>query len=364
MVLVQKVMRKIVISLILIALFSTPVYAQTYSINGYTYVPLWSVCRENDIEFLWDSFGRVATLKKDNVEAKLRINSDKILVGDRLKDIGPPVKFYKGMVVIPKSFGQKGILKIFKSTPVKVAKTITTPKSKSKNKIRTIVIDPGHGGKDPGAIGRYGLKEKTVVLDIAKRLKRILSARGINVVMTRSSDKFIPLWKRADIANKKGADFFISVHANAFRKRWVKGFEVYHFSEATDSMSRAIEAAENNAVKFEEDSINRYSRDVEAIVCDLKLHEDKKESFGLAYTICRQARKKLYTRNRGVKGAKFHVLKNAQMPAVLVEVGFISNKGEEKLLKTSGYREKVANAIAGGVLAYKKEYERTNGFAQ
>ncbi len=361
-------MKKIIISIILVALFSAPVYAQTYSINGYTYVPLWSVCRDNDIEFLWDSFGRVATLKKDNTEAKLRINSDKILVGDRLKDIGPPVKFYKGMVVIPKSFGQRGILKIFKSKPIKIskttAKTATSSASKSKNKIKTIVIDPGHGGKDPGAIGRYGLKEKTVVLDIAKRLRRILSARGIKVIMTRSSDKFIPLWKRADIANRKDADFFISVHANAFRKRWVKGFEVYHLSDATDSISMAIEAAENKVIKFEEDSINRYSRDVEAIVHDLKLHEDKKESYDLAKYICKYAKRKCYIRDRGVKGAKFHVLKKTQMPAVLVEVGFVSNRGEEKLLKTSRYREKVANAIADGVLAYKKEYERTNGFAQ
>ena len=117
-------------------------------------------------------------------------------------------------------------------------------------------------------------------------------------------------------------------------------------------------------VKFEKNSVNRYSSDVEAIVCDLKFHEDKKVAHEMAKYISKSAKRKLYVRDRGVKGAKFHVLKNTNMPAVLVEVGFVSNKKEERLLKTDSYRQKVALAVANGVLSYKKEYERTNGFTK
>ena len=356
--------KKTIIIILALILFATSAYAQTFSINGYNYEPLWEICRENDIEFGWDSFARTATLKKNDVEVKMRINSDKILVGDKLKDIGPPVRFYKGMVVVPKSFSQKDIPRIFSVPKSKSRKTSHISATKNTNKIKTVVIDAGHGGKDPGAIGRYGLKEKVVTLDIAKRLKKILSASGISVTLTRSKDLFIPLWERADIANKKNADFFVSVHANAFRKRWVRGFEVYHLSDATDDTARAVEAAENNSVKFEKNSLNRYSSDVEAIVCDLKFYEDKKESNEMAKYISKSAKRKLYVRDRGVKGARFHVLKNTNMPAVLVEVGFVSNKTEEKLLQTDSYKQKVAQAIAEGILAYKKEYERTNGFTR
>jgi len=330
------------------------------------YVPLWSICREEGIEFLWDSYGRVATLRKNGIEAKLRVNSDKVLVGDNFKKLGAPVRFYKGMVVIPRSFSRKALPKIFKTAYARKTRKSRRIVSSAKayNKIKKIVIDPGHGGKDPGAIGRYGLREKHLVLDISRRLKKILTAKNIQVILTRSGDRFVPLWKRANIANKKKADLFISVHANSFRKRRARGFEVYHLSEATDDIAKAMEAAENKSIKLERNSIARYSSNTEAIVCDLMFDEDKKVSYELARYICNSARKKLYVRDRGVKGARFKVLKKTQMPAVLVEVGFVSNRKEEKKLKDASYRQKVAQAIANGVLSYKRKYERENGFAR
>ena len=356
--------KTLIVILISLFLLSTPLLAQTVKIGGYTYVPLWSVCRENGIEFYWDSFGRIAILKKNGVEAKLRVGSDKILVKDTVKDIGPPVRFYSGAVVIPRSFSRKNLPYIFSLPHFESRKASHIAKTPAARRIKTIVIDPGHGGKDPGAVGRYGLKEKDVVLDISKRLKKILSGNGIKVILTRTRDIFIPLWKRADIANRKKADFFISMHANAFRKRRVRGFEAYFLSEATDDIARAQEAAENRAIRFEKSSLDRYNPDANTIACDLVLYEQKKVSSQLAEYICKSARKKLYIRNRGVKSARFHVLKNTDMPAVLVEVGFISNKKEEKLLKSPSYRQKVAEAVARGILSYKSEYERTNGFSR
>jgi len=356
--------KTVIIFLILTFLFTTPVLAQTFSIKGYKYVPLWSVCKDNDIEFLWDSFGRIITLKKNNIEATLRVNSDKILIGDRLKDIGPPVRFYKDMVVVPKTFGQKKIQQIFAIPSSRVRKSQQTQKTSLRHRIKKIVIDPGHGGKDPGALGRYGINEKEIVLDIARRLKRALTAKGIKVILTRSKDVFIPLWKRSEIANKNKADFFISIHANSFRKKWARGFEVYFLADAADSVSRATEAAENNAIKFEKKSLNRYSSTAKAIACDLVLHEQRKESAELAEYIRKAVKRKIYIRDRGIKKAKFHVLKKTAMPAVLVEVGFLSNVKEGKLLKNSSHRQKIANAIAQGILSYKDKYEKANGFTK
>ena len=232
--------------------------------------------------------------------------------------------------------------------------------------ISRVVIDPGHGGKDPGTVGRTGIYEKTIVLDIAKRLKRKLASKGITAILTRDKDTFISLKKRSDIANKQEADFFISIHANAFRNGSVKGFETYYLSEAVDDSARAIAQAENASVKFENSGFDydAYACDVNATVLDMIYTENRAESVGLAQHICKEARKTLWVRNRGVKSAKFYVLKCVRIPAVLVEVGFLSNRSEEAKLSQPKYRDKVASALSKGILSYKREFEETDGFTR
>ena len=231
------------------------------------------------------------------------------------------------------------------------------------HRIRTIVIDPGHGGKDPGAIGVGGVKEKDVVLDIGKQLKKRLERAGLEVSLTRDRDVFLSLKERSLIANNKEADFFISIHANAFQKSRTSGFEVYYLSEAIHDSARAVVAAENAALKFEQSQ--DFSKPLKATLWDILYTEHRTESIELAGSICRAVeRKGLNRNNRGVKGANFCVLRGARMPAVLVEVGFISNPLDASRLKLRSYRQGLTEAIAEGVLSYKRRYEATNGFTK
>lgn len=223
--------------------------------------------------------------------------------------------------------------------------------------MRTIVVDAGHGGHDPGAQGRSGLKEKHVTLDIARRLRDLLVQEGFRVVMTRYDDRFIPLYGRAAIANREGADLFVSIHANASRHRSVSGFEAYYLSEATDDHARAMEAAENASLPGEMD--NGVTRETQAILWDLLYTENRAESSDLAMHICRgMAGAGISSKNRGVKSARFAVLKGTRMPAVLVEVGFISHASEEARLRESAHRQRVAEGIRRGILGFRDELER------
>jgi len=220
-------------------------------------------------------------------------------------------------------------------------------------KIKTIAIDAGHGGHDPGAIGKNGLKEKTVTLDIAKRLAALVKERlGCNVVMTRDKDVFIRLEDRPAIARTRGADLFVSIHVNANRKRRARGIETYiqglHASDA-DAMATA---ARENAMTTKK--LSELKSELEMILKDLSQANKDEESNQLAYAIqtslvenTRPAQKKVV--NHGVKRAFFYVLLNTDMPSILAEVGFISNPDEENLLKRDAYRQKIAESLYQGV---------------
>jgi N-acetylmuramoyl-L-alanine amidase len=296
--------------------------------------------------------------------AKIRVGSDKMLIDDeKVKDIGAPLYFYKGTVALPSSFAKRGLDGIFKSR----AGSNISPKRRTARAIRTIVIDAGHGGKDPGAVGvYYKLKEKDINLDIAKRLKRLLSSSNMRVYLTRDKDVYIPLSKRAEFANRMNADFFISIHANASRSKWLRGFEVYYLSERTDDNARALNAAKKTNFYSENGSIDRCNTTAQAIAYDLKFTENRIESKELSSQLLKSVkRQNVYTRRNSLRSARFHILKDIKtdMPAILVEVGYISNTKEEGLLRLSSYRDKIAEGLAEGILSYKDKYERTDGFS-
>ena len=231
--------------------------------------------------------------------------------------------------------------------------------------IRTIVLDPGHGGKDPGAIGRkYKLKEKVTTLALAKKLRTILEGAGIKVIMTRGDDTFISLPRRAQIANSSGADLFVSVHINASRSRLLRGFECYYLSNATDDNARAIEAFENSSLKMDEDADIEHSSRLDKTLWDMTLTENRRESSELAGYICSSVDQSFTIRSRGIRSARFYVLKHTNMPSVLVETAYISNRYEEMKLKDPNFLGRIADAIAQGILRYKSEYERTEGFTK
>lgn len=224
-------------------------------------------------------------------------------------------------------------------------------------KITTIVIDPGHGGKDPGAVGLNGLKEKDVVLEVGKKLGVILKERyGVNIIYTRKTDVFIPLNERTEIANTKNADLFISIHANANTKRSAKGIETYILNWTNDDESLKVAARENN-ISISKMKLLRGG--LQMILDDLSRSYKKKESVRFARNVQDSMVSTLKNKYRGtadlgIKQALFYVLIGAEMPSALVEISFISNREEEKLLSSSTYRDRIAEGIANGVGDYIK----------
>ncbi len=227
---------------------------------------------------------------------------------------------------------------------------------------RTVVIDPGHGGRDTGAIGPSGVREKDVVLDLGRRLKRLLEeSLGLKVVMTRSNDVFVPLEERTAIANRNKADFFISLHVNAAPRSRAVGFETYFLSrEPSDRGARASAVRENMVLNLEGVRPEE-QRGLKAILWDLAQTFYVRESGELAELLLNELGRSLKVDNRGVKSAPFFVLIGAAMPSVLVESAFITNPHEERKLLRDEYRQQVAEALLAGVARFKERYEKRVG---
>ena len=224
--------------------------------------------------------------------------------------------------------------------------------------INTIVLDAGHGGKDPGAIGYYNIQEKNIVLDITNELGRFIEKNfpDINVVYTRKDDTFLGLRDRTNIANANKGQLFISIHANASTAKSARGFEI--FLLGTNSVDEAMEVTirENASIAFE-DNQEQYKME-NHIIASLSQTAFLKESEKLAIFIENNVKKELpKTRIRGIKQAGFHVLVGASMPNLLVEVGFITNKSEAKLLNKSSYRKEMAKGIYHGISDYIEYYQ-------
>jgi len=236
------------------------------------------------------------------------------------------------------------------------------PPTKAHYKITTIVIDPGHGGKDPGAIGRGGTREKDIVLAIAKELKRLISERlGIRVVLTRTGDYFVPLRERTARANNERADLFISIHANAALGRARGGgFETYFHSLALTKEAKAVARRENAVIRLEKGS-RRAMNQAEFILWDMAHNTYLNESSDLAILVQEGLDKKLKIRNRKVDQAHFYVLSGADMPSILVEVAFISNPREENMLRSLDFQKRVAEGLYNAIALYKRNYERSMG---
>ena len=228
--------------------------------------------------------------------------------------------------------------------------------------LRTIVLDAGHGGHDSGAIGPGGLMEKELVLDITKRVARLLEDRvQVKVLLSRNADHFVTLKDRTSFANRASADLFVSIHANAHRVAASEGVEVFFLSsEATDNAARQLAAAENSVIQLEKPSSGRAGRSeiVRTMLWDLAQAEFQTESSRLAETVLDSMSQALRIPNRGVKQAGFYVLGGAAMPAILVEIGFVTNPREERRLKNPKYRDEIARAIFRGLADYKGAWDQ------
>lgn len=224
--------------------------------------------------------------------------------------------------------------------------------------VKRIVIDPGHGGKDPGCYHKGGIKEKNIVLNLAKALARKVEARlGCEAVLTRTRDVFVPLERRTAFANVQKADLFISLHINAHRQRNVRGLETYFLNMATDKRAVMVAARENAT---SEKNIS----DLQTILNDLMLNTKITESSKLAHEVqggmLGSARKRFENvKNLGVKQAPFYVLIGAEMPAILVETGFITNSVERKRLLNPKYLDTLSEGIVTGIEKYIESIDLT-----
>lgn len=227
--------------------------------------------------------------------------------------------------------------------------------------IKTVCIDPGHGGMDYGKVGvRTGLLEKDVNLTLARAIKeRIEDQLGLEVILTRDSDELLPLERRTEIANEAGADLFISVHCNSWFSERTGGFEAYFLSPARSESERTLARYENAAGGGGGAAAAHASNgDVDFILWDLVQNQYINESSALAEFLQKAMDGRLGIRNRGVKQANFVVLQGAKMPAVLIETAFLSNPAEEQLLSTEDFQRKVADGVVEAIGRMQERYRR------
>jgi N-acetylmuramoyl-L-alanine amidase len=219
-------------------------------------------------------------------------------------------------------------------------------------RLERIAIDAGHGGWDQGAVGSRGTAEKDITLAVALRLAKLLEERSpVRVYLTRQSDFYVPLRERTLIANRHRADLFLSIHCNAMEKRSSRGTEIYFCSEkASDKMAELV-AERENAIAHDEELPEAQAGfvDIEQILFRLERKLYWEESAIVSKRIIERMIPQLKTMNRGVKSANFAVLRTAKMPAVLVELAFISNAEEEALLRSEAFQDRAARAIFEGL---------------
>ncbi len=222
--------------------------------------------------------------------------------------------------------------------------------------VSRIVIDPGHGGHDPGVLGK-GLNEATLVLDVALRLEKLLQKEaGVDVVLTRRTDVYVPLEERTEIANRQNADMFLSIHANASRNPDASGIETFFLSFASSPEAEAVAARENSASNRD---MHQLPDLIKAITLNNKLDESRDLATMVQETLVANLRKSNKdVRSRGVKKAPFVVLIGAAMPSVLAEISFVSNKQELSLLKTPAYRQKIAESLLTAITKYRRSLKR------
>ena len=228
---------------------------------------------------------------------------------------------------------------------------------KKKWKFDTIIIDPGHGGKDPGAVGYRGTKEKDIVLDVSKRLARKIERNSkTKVILTREEDIFLRLQDRTKFANANEGDLFISIHTNAAEDRRASGFETFLIGPNKNEAAVRVAARENAALELEGFSGKKLTNEdlIKATIAQ-SAFAAKSEEF--ASLVQNEIKKRVQSKDRGVKQAGFYVLMGASMPNVLIELGFISNPNEEKKLNSSSYRDMLATSIYYAVLKYQKSFD-------
>lgn len=324
---------------------------------------LRAYCQEMGYGYFWDPLAKNAIVQTPTSDLRFHAGSDYVMRSGRLERMPEKTRISDGALFAgPSTAVSLGLGQTLSRTghvPAAVARPVPGAFN-----IRRVLVDAGHGGKDAGAVSSRGLKEKRLVLEIARKVKEELESRGIQVLMTRNADVFIPLSERAQIANKNGVDFFISIHANASASRSLNGFEIYYLSEATDDAALAVERAENSAIRYEHGIPRGLTKSLNTTLWDMRESQNRKESFRAAGVMADAVSGSVDIAAKRVRGANFYVLKWTECPAILVELGYLTNRQDERKLRNPVYKAALADALIDGFWAYKTEFESTQGYTQ
>lgn len=335
------------------------------SIRGIAYIPMESL-REAGFRCEWDPLLKNLTVTGAGGWARFHVGSEYVLDRGNFSKLSGKARFYKGDVFLPASAAS-----VLESLTAGAAPPVREPVSAPAQAIvpvritlpRKIVVDAGHGGHDSGALGPGGAMEKHVALDVAREVARQLEALGFEAVLTRDTDTFLSLERRAATANVTKADVFVSIHANASTTRSLRGFEVYSLSEEADDEAIAMRRAEMSAPFFRT-ADPRPANGLKTILWDLRQAENRRESICAAHCIADVAGGEALAATRRLRSAQFYVLKWTECPAVLVEIGYLSNPQDARLLRSPYYRKRMAKAIAQGLAAYRTMFQETEGFTK
>lgn len=379
---------------VLLVLFSTgllPVRAGTPPAeeNRPDFVPLTNVAEQLELDYEFRSTTGILKVEKEGQELLFGIGSRKVYHPEGTIFLMEEELQLEGAILLMPAGGVDLVLRHVVKRPVKWGYTDgvfftyqgqrptseqqrterTQERRASDYKVRAVIIDPGHGGKDPGGIGYNEIYEKDIVLKVALELERELKKRlrGVEIVVTRKEDNFLSLEERSRVANVTDPinnPIYVSLHANVSFSVSTQGFESYYLSlEPYNEEARDVASMENSVLSFEIENYNEYLREIINRIVDI---EYRRESMKLAQFIQDGIERSVgdMSDNRGVKSAFFYVLKAVKMPSVLIEIGFVTNPDEAQRLLKPEYESKIAKGIAEGIVDFTETFSRTEGFTR
>lgn len=304
------------------------------------YIPVAAIARAYGLVLKFED-GRTFFFDSDRVQLRLQVGSCEVSLNGEEILLDHPVDWREGTLIAP-------IYLALVNLPRQLDFDQLSPPVPEPGRIR-IMLDPGHGGIDPGAVGAGLVQEKDIVLEIARKTRDFLEAEGYQVILTRDDDRFLSLRKRAQLANRLQVELFVSIHANAAYNQLAQGTETFYYAPASSIWSRSLAQLENAVLKLETPSESGNNGPVAE---ENTGSERRRESVRAAAAVQKRLSAAVQTPNRGIKAAEFYVLKHTRMPSILVETGFLSNHRELEKLNDTKYRAGVAEAIARGVGDY------------
>jgi len=306
---------------------------------------LSELCSRYQIDLQYDPVTQGVTLKKGSFKARGMLGSNIVVVEGNRVVLSSELRRQRGSVFVPYDFESR-VIAVMRD---RQATSVKGP--------WRVAIDAGHGGKDPGAIGRGGIQEKKVVLNIARRVRDRLEAKGLKVIMTRDRDEFVTLERRTEIASRERVDLFVSIHANASPSSGVRGVEIYSLRDLDSKEKREEQRSRNLDLLCRDLSMDHSNSSLRRVIGDMLYDYKREESQKAASALSRGLAQAMDTSSRGTKEAGFFVLRNTLVPAVLVEVGFLSNMREARQLSMSSYQEKIADILADNIVNYLSRWE-------